>query len=190
VDPTARPCAGRRGGQNAGRLSLFLHPKTSCINAGVAPVAAAVARATARPPSALQRSALQTVFEPRPLQLAISSPGARRSPLPPGFIVPCLPTPAKQCKSGPAWVHEIKHDGYRSPAHQRPCPALHAPRLQLGRPLRTRRARRCCGLKTGRGEDVRLSGTACRAGGLVLTQAGIRRAQKDSSLTIMAAPIS
>jgi bifunctional non-homologous end joining protein LigD len=27
--------------------------------------------------------------------------------------VPCLPTPAKQCKSGPAWVHEIKHDGYR-----------------------------------------------------------------------------
>ena len=34
-------------------------------------------------------------------------------PLPPGFIEPCLPTPAKQCKSGPAWVHEIKHDGYR-----------------------------------------------------------------------------
>jgi ATP-dependent DNA ligase len=34
-------------------------------------------------------------------------------PLPPGFIAPCLPTPAKQCKSGPAWVHEIKHDGYR-----------------------------------------------------------------------------
>ena len=59
-----------------------------------------------------KRSALQTVFEPRPLQLAISSLGAR-SPLPPGFIVPCLPTPAKQCKSGPAWVHEIKHDGYR-----------------------------------------------------------------------------
>jgi hypothetical protein len=28
-------------------------------------------------------------------------------PLPPGFILPCLPTPAKQCKSGPAWVHEI-----------------------------------------------------------------------------------
>jgi bifunctional non-homologous end joining protein LigD len=27
--------------------------------------------------------------------------------------VPCLPTRAKQCKSGPAWVHEIKHDGYR-----------------------------------------------------------------------------
>src|ERR1700726_3462006 len=36
-----------------------------------------------------------------------------RSALPPGFIAPCLPTPANQCKSGPAWVHEIKHDGYR-----------------------------------------------------------------------------
>jgi len=35
------------------------------------------------------------------------------SPLPPGFIVPCLPTPSVGCKSGPAWVHEIKHDGYR-----------------------------------------------------------------------------
>jgi hypothetical protein len=35
------------------------------------------------------------------------------SPLPPGFIVPCLPTPSVECKTGPAWVHEIKHDGYR-----------------------------------------------------------------------------
>jgi bifunctional non-homologous end joining protein LigD len=37
----------------------------------------------------------------------------RLRPLPPGFIAPCLPTPAEHCKSGPAWVHEIKHDGYR-----------------------------------------------------------------------------
>jgi ATP-dependent DNA ligase len=49
----------------------------------------------------------------RPLQPAISSRAARHSPLPPGFILPCLPTPANQCKSGPAWAHEIKHDGYR-----------------------------------------------------------------------------
>ena len=34
-------------------------------------------------------------------------------PLPPGFIEPCLPTAIDRCKSGPAWVHEIKHDGYR-----------------------------------------------------------------------------
>jgi hypothetical protein len=34
-------------------------------------------------------------------------------PLPPGFIAPCLPIASDKCKSGPAWVHEIKHDGYR-----------------------------------------------------------------------------
>ena len=27
--------------------------------------------------------------------------------------MPCLPTAIDRCKSGPAWVHEIKHDGYR-----------------------------------------------------------------------------
>ena len=32
---------------------------------------------------------------------------------PPGFIEPCLPTPADIVPSGPQWVHEIKHDGYR-----------------------------------------------------------------------------
>src|ERR1700730_17554992 len=36
-----------------------------------------------------------------------------RSALPPGFIAPCLPIASERCKSGPAWVHEIKHDGYR-----------------------------------------------------------------------------
>jgi bifunctional non-homologous end joining protein LigD len=37
----------------------------------------------------------------------------RPNPLPPGFIAPCLPIAAERCKSGPAWVHEIKYDGYR-----------------------------------------------------------------------------
>src|SRR5262245_59472741 len=32
---------------------------------------------------------------------------------PPGFIQPCLPSPADHPPSGPAWVHEIKHDGFR-----------------------------------------------------------------------------
>jgi bifunctional non-homologous end joining protein LigD len=31
----------------------------------------------------------------------------------PGFIEPCLPTLAKKPPSGPDWIHEIKHDGYR-----------------------------------------------------------------------------
>jgi bifunctional non-homologous end joining protein LigD len=32
---------------------------------------------------------------------------------PGGFIEPCLPSPADSPPSGPEWVHEIKHDGYR-----------------------------------------------------------------------------
>jgi ATP-dependent DNA ligase len=32
---------------------------------------------------------------------------------PPGFIQPCLPFPAERPPSGPGWIHEIKHDGYR-----------------------------------------------------------------------------
>jgi bifunctional non-homologous end joining protein LigD len=29
------------------------------------------------------------------------------------FIEPCLPSPADRPPSGPDWIHEIKHDGYR-----------------------------------------------------------------------------
>jgi ATP-dependent DNA ligase len=37
-------------------------------------------------------------------------------PMPPrssGFIAPCIPTHAPKPPTGPGWVHEIKHDGYR-----------------------------------------------------------------------------
>lgn len=30
-----------------------------------------------------------------------------------GFVEPCLPSPAKCPPSGPGWIHEIKHDGFR-----------------------------------------------------------------------------
>jgi ATP-dependent DNA ligase len=30
-----------------------------------------------------------------------------------GHIDPCLPSPAKAPPSGPDWLHEIKHDGFR-----------------------------------------------------------------------------
>src|ERR1700726_3410110 len=33
--------------------------------------------------------------------------------LPAGFVAPCLPTSAAQPPSGNAWLHEIKHDGFR-----------------------------------------------------------------------------
>jgi ATP-dependent DNA ligase len=37
-----------------------------------------------------------------------------RTRLPPsGFIEPCLPSPAEHPPSGPGWIHEIKHDGFR-----------------------------------------------------------------------------
>jgi bifunctional non-homologous end joining protein LigD len=32
---------------------------------------------------------------------------------PSGFIEPCRPTKAAKPPSGPDWVHEIKHDGFR-----------------------------------------------------------------------------
>jgi hypothetical protein len=34
-------------------------------------------------------------------------------PLRLGFIAPCLPTKAPQPPTGGAWLHEIKHDGFR-----------------------------------------------------------------------------
>ena len=36
---------------------------------------------------------------------------AARRPV--GFIEPCLPCPAKAPPSGPGWLHEVKHDGFR-----------------------------------------------------------------------------
>jgi bifunctional non-homologous end joining protein LigD len=32
---------------------------------------------------------------------------------PAGFIAPCLPSSADRPPSGPGWIHEIKHDGFR-----------------------------------------------------------------------------
>src|SRR5262245_62952304 len=35
------------------------------------------------------------------------------SPLPSGFVAPCLPTKAAEPPFGRIWLHEIKHDGFR-----------------------------------------------------------------------------
>jgi ATP-dependent DNA ligase len=37
-----------------------------------------------------------------------------------GIIKPCLPLPAKRPPSGPNWIHEIKHDGFRIMARRDP----------------------------------------------------------------------
>jgi bifunctional non-homologous end joining protein LigD len=39
---------------------------------------------------------------------------ARKSLRPEGFVEPCLPRSAAKPPSGPEWIHEIKHDGYRT----------------------------------------------------------------------------
>ena len=39
--------------------------------------------------------------------------GASRKSSVPGFIEPCQPSKVARPPSGPLWVHEIKHDGYR-----------------------------------------------------------------------------
>jgi bifunctional non-homologous end joining protein LigD len=40
-----------------------------------------------------------------------------------GIIEPCLPSPAKAPPSGPDWLHEIKHDGFRILARRGPVGA-------------------------------------------------------------------
>ena len=38
----------------------------------------------------------------------------------PAVIEPCLPSPGERPPTGPGWVHEIKHDGYRLMARRDP----------------------------------------------------------------------
>jgi ATP-dependent DNA ligase len=50
---------------------------------------------------------------------------------PPGFVVPAQPVQRDRPPTGPQWVHEIKHDGYRMivPPRRRAAAHLLAPRL-------------------------------------------------------------
>jgi bifunctional non-homologous end joining protein LigD len=45
--------------------------------------------------------------------MLMRSPLARERRSPPGFIRPCLLTPATMVPTGPEWLHELKHDGMR-----------------------------------------------------------------------------
>jgi ATP-dependent DNA ligase len=49
-----------------------------------------------------------------PIFPAMSSLSSRTRSAPGGFIEPCLPSPADKPPSASSWIHEIKHDGYRS----------------------------------------------------------------------------
>ena len=39
----------------------------------------------------------------------------------PRFTPPCLPSPADRPPSGPGWIHEIKHDGFRMMVRRDPA---------------------------------------------------------------------
>jgi ATP-dependent DNA ligase len=51
-------------------------------------------------------AARASIFAPMVLLRERTRPGL-------GIIEPCLPSPAKAPPSGPGWLHEIKHDGFR-----------------------------------------------------------------------------
>src|SRR5512139_4182928 len=49
----------------------------------------------------------------------VRSSRGRPQNAPAAFIYPCRPVVAKRPPSGPGWVHELKHDGYRLQIHIR-----------------------------------------------------------------------
>ena len=46
------------------------------------------------------------------------NPPRFRRPAPAGFIVPCRPTLVRAPPVGPGWLHEVKHDGFRTLARK------------------------------------------------------------------------
>jgi hypothetical protein len=74
------------------------------------------------PPSADIGPGVQSVGQAAQFCLADSTPQhlAMLLRTSPPFIEPCLPSPGEQPPTGPDWVHEIKHDGYRLMARRDP----------------------------------------------------------------------
>jgi hypothetical protein len=72
-------------------------------------------RGLCAPPFALADSTPPVSAPTFPVMLRVP-PSPPRS----GFIEPCLPSAAERPPSGPDWVHEIKHDGYRLMARRDP----------------------------------------------------------------------
>ena len=46
------------------------------------------------------------------------NPPRFRRPKPAGFIAPCWPTLVANPPAGPGWLHEVKHDGFRTLARK------------------------------------------------------------------------
>jgi ATP-dependent DNA ligase len=61
------------------------------------------------PPPFVERARFITYLPPMLWRISSGKPRLK----PASFIKPCLATESKTVPSGPDWVHEIKHDGYR-----------------------------------------------------------------------------
>ena len=82
-----------------------------------------------------------------------------------GTVEPCLPSPAKSPPSGPGWLHEIKHDGFRILARK----DAEAVMLDFMKPARPGRR----GLRGG--GQTRLDDPQTGAGTLTQRHAGLIR---------------
>jgi bifunctional non-homologous end joining protein LigD len=68
-----------------------------------------------RKPRAIKRTT-DTKPERIASRIVTSRPDLRQAglfDLPPSWIAPCMPTLVRTAPTGPNWLHEIKHDGYR-----------------------------------------------------------------------------
>jgi|SRR6185437_15354318 hypothetical protein len=57
---------------------------------------------------------------------------SRFTPLPVGFVPPCLPTGSKAPPTGKEWLHEIKHDGFQVIRSEALCASISLVGWDLG----------------------------------------------------------
>jgi ATP-dependent DNA ligase len=95
----------------------FIHHQFGLNHAGVLVAAQRCRKRLKRPPitaeeylNALEAQSLPQTPDVLGTMSTLSDPSHIRRP---GFIEPCLPSPADHPPSGSNWIHEIKHDGYR-----------------------------------------------------------------------------
>jgi hypothetical protein len=116
-----RACAeGDGGAEGEGGavtgVSLRRHRRHAATGGGGSPIPLGVSGRSAwklRRPQALpppKKNSDSTPCSGVPIQPVMLS---RPRTLPAGFLAPCLPATAPQPPSGAAWLHEIKHDGFR-----------------------------------------------------------------------------
>ena len=109
-------------------------------------------------------------------------------PLPLGFVPPCLPTKAQQPPTGDAWLHKIKHDGFRVVARKdsgrvrlcsRPGNDLTNRFPLIVESLARLRSRSCRGRRRAQACKMGLEGIVSEAQDLALPQRPIVRLDQE-----------